>query len=238
MYRGDEKLSRQSPFTPMLDAALDKALRQAMFCLPGRIVAFDPVTQLAQVECGIQQLSDGEFETIAVIESVPVQFSGDNGWYFWHKITPGQTTGLIHFSQRAVDTWIEQGGPVAPHELRLLSVDDGFFAPGYRTKPGAIPNFINDGIGLSNYAATTKIHLTNSGVEVSHAGENLEVVLDDLSGVIDGTLSQLSSETVTITSGSSAGTWPVGGQSVYADLLTDLQAVRARINTLLDAGSP
>lgn len=158
-----DKQGRQNPLTNMLTEAIAGALRQAMFCLPGRIVAFDPATQLAQVECGIQRIVKGNPRTIATISSVPVHFAGDGQWYFWHQITPGKTEGLIHFSQRAIDTWIDQGGPVAPHENRVLSVDDAFFVPGVRSRPGAIPNFKNDGAGLGNYDQDTFIHAKNSG---------------------------------------------------------------------------
>jgi hypothetical protein len=132
------------------------------------VTAFDPSTQLAQVEVGIRYFVNGEPTTLPPIESVPVCFPGDGTWYLWHQITPGETEGLIHFSQRAIDTWIDQGGPVAPHERRILSADDAFFAPGYRSRPGAIPNFRNDGAGISDYSGSTYIHLTSGGSEIEN----------------------------------------------------------------------
>lgn len=175
MYKGDRKASRQSPFTSMLEMAIDRALRDAMFCLPGRIMAFDPATQLAQIQCGIQARNGDSFETIAVIESIPVQFAGNEQWYFWHKITPGVTEGIIHFSQRAIDTWIDQGGPVAPHEQRALSADDAFFVPGIRSRPRMIPNFKNDGAGMGNYAQDTFIHAKDSGDVDIEASVNVNI---------------------------------------------------------------
>lgn len=163
---------RRNPLTRMMVDCFDDLMRQCMFCLPGRITSFDPETQLAQVECGIQRLRNGQGTTIPVIESVPVCFPGDGEFYFWHQITTGETEGLIHFSQRAIDTWIDQGGPVAPHEARMLTEDDAFFVPGVRSRPGAIPDFKNDGAGISNYAQDTYAHLKSSGVvEVVSAGD-------------------------------------------------------------------
>ena len=159
----DRKQSQQSPLTFALTTAIERALAEAMFTLPGRVTAFDPETQLAQVECGIQRHTKDGFETIAVIPSVPVQFAGDGEWYFWHQITPGETTGIIHFSQRAIDTWVDQGGPVAPHNLRILSGSDAFFVPGVRPRPQMIPNFKNDGAGVGNYEQDTFIHAKSSG---------------------------------------------------------------------------
>lgn len=162
---------RQNPFTLMLEQAFESLMRQAMFCLPGRVVGFDPDTQLAQVECGIQRIVDGQPETIPVIENVPVCFPGDGEFYFWHQITPGETEGVVQFSQRAMDTWLDQGGPVAPHERRMLSESDAIFVPGVRSKPGAIPNFNNDGAGFGNYAGDTFVHLKSSGdIEIGSSG--------------------------------------------------------------------
>ncbi len=227
---------RKNPFTPMLRVAIDQALRQAMFCLPGRITAFDPATQLAQVECGIQRVVDGRGETIPVIGNVPVQFAGDNEWYLYHQITPGKTEGLIHFSQRAIDTWLDQGGPVAPHELRILSEEDAFFVPGLRSKPGAIPNLPTTGAGITNYDGTVAIRLEDGRVVIERDGEDLGAVLDEVSGIIDSTLSQLSSESVIIPSGSSAGTYPLTGQAQYGTIASDLAAIRDRLNTILGVG--
>lgn len=167
---------RRNPLTHMLEEAFDALMRQAMFCLPGRVVAFDPATQLARVECGIQRVIDGRGATIPVIEQVPVCFPGDNGFHLFHQITDGQTEGLIHFSQRAIDTWLEQGGPVAPHETRVLSEEDAFFVPGVRSKPGAISAFKNDGVGLSNDSGSHYVHVRADGVTEVNAPGNVEVV--------------------------------------------------------------
>lgn len=189
--------SRSNPMTQMLEQAFSQLMRQAMFCLPGKIVSFDPETQLAQVECGIQRIVAGQGETISVIENVPVCFSGDGQWYFFHQIVPGETEGLIHFSQRAMDAWIEQGGPVAPHENRIMDESDAIFVPGVRSKPGAIPNFKNDGAGISNYAGDNFVHLKDSGdaelkitgsADVGVGGSATVDVTDNLTATVGGNM--------------------------------------------------
>jgi len=163
---------RRNPLTRMMVDSFDALMRQCMFCLPGKVISFDPDTQLAQVECGIQRIRNGQGYTIPVLTNVPVCFAGDGEWYFFHQITPGETEGLIHFSQRAIDTWIDQGGPVAPHEARMLTEDDAFFVPGVRSTPGAIPDFRNDGAGISNYAQDVSVHLkSGGGIEIVSTGD-------------------------------------------------------------------
>lgn len=167
-----DEVGRQNPMTHLISRAFDAMIAQCFFCMPGRIVAFDADTQIAQVECGIQRVVDGTPKTRAIIPNVPVSFAGDGEFYFWHQITPGETEGLIHFSQRAIDTWIDQGGPVAPHTGRVLSKEDAFFVPGVRSQPGKIPGFKNDGVGLGNYAGDTFLHLKADGsVEMQSTGD-------------------------------------------------------------------
>lgn len=162
-----------NPLGFMLNEAFEGVLRGLMVCLPGRVMAFDPETQQAQVQCGIRQIINDQPTTMPVIENVPVQFAGDSQWYFWHQITPGETEGLIHFSQRAVETWINSGGVTTPVDFRMFNAADAFFAPGFRSEPGAIPSFTNDGCGMSSYDGSTSVHLTSGHIEMSADSVNI-----------------------------------------------------------------
>jgi len=162
----------QNPLTYLLRQSFDSLMRQVMVCLPGRVLAFNADDQTAQVECGIQAVVDGRGVTLPIIEHVPVQFAGNGRWYMWHEVDPG-TEGLIHFSQRAIDAWLEQGGPVRPHDSRIFSAEDAFFVPGVRSRPGVIPNFRDEGVGMSSYDGETFIHLTDSGIELKAGGSSL-----------------------------------------------------------------
>lgn len=170
------KTPTDNPLPGIIRPAIQSALAGMMVCLPGKVVAFDPKKQSAQVECGIQKQVNGKFQTIPVLSNVRVQFSGDGEWYFYHQVKPG-TEGLIHFSQRAIDTWLEQGGPVAPHELRMFSAEDAFFVPGIRSNPNLIPDFVNEGVGLSSYDGATRIAMTNGEI-VLKAGSSTMTIND------------------------------------------------------------
>jgi len=161
-------IDRKVTYSDLIKHGVESGLRNLMVCLPGRVIAFDPGTQMAQVECGIQKRINGEFRTIPVISNVRVQFSGDGEWYFWHQVKPG-TEGLIHFSQRAVDTWNDQGGPVAPHDLRMFSAEDAYFVPGIRSAPHLVPGFVNEGVGMSSFDGATRIHLTPGMISLKAA---------------------------------------------------------------------
>ena len=163
-----------NPLTTLLEQVGSSQLRNLMICLPGIVTAFDSARQRAQIQVAINRVVNGEPVSMPVIENVPVQFSGDGEWYMWHQITPAQTEGLIHFSQRAIDTWIEQGGITTPVDYRIFSAKDAFFAPGYRSNAAPISGFMNEGCGMSNYSGSTRIHLTNQGVNIKGGAVNIE----------------------------------------------------------------
>ena len=208
-----DRPGRKNPLTLMMSEVFDSLMRQMMFCLPGKVVNFDPETQLAQVECGIQRIVNGEPRTIAVIENVPVVFAGDSEFYFWHQITPGETEGIVQFSQRAMDTWLDQGGPAKPHEGRMLDESDAIFIPGCRSIPGAIPNFKNEGAGFGNYAGDTYVHLKSSGDgEVVTAG--------DLSAIVSGNASIDAAGEITATAGADITATASGNATITAAMTT------------------
>ena len=216
-----------NPFTFMLEQALDSMLRQAMFTLPGRVMAFDPETQLASVECGVQRVVSGKGRTIPVVENVPVQFAGDNGWYFFHQITPEKTEGLIHFSQRAIDTWIDQGGPVAPHDLRLLSEKDAFFVPGVRSQPNKIPDLPTDGAGVSSYDGSTRLHLRESGDVTVLAGSSVAVGTE--SDELLAMVSELLQALIDSYTATSIGNQPLSEVPTFTDIKSRLDAITGAI---------
>lgn len=162
----------KNPFTRVLSEAFNTMLRSMMVCLPGHIESFDESNQLATVQCGIKRIIDGKGENIPLIDNVPVQFSGSDEWHFWHHVGEG-TEGIIVFSQRAMDSWIEQGGSVRPHVGRVMNESDAMFIPGIRSKPKAIPGFKNEGIGMSNNDGSEYIHLKPGVLDIAVAQINL-----------------------------------------------------------------
>lgn len=164
----------QSPSNPLAGAMLDvfdSLMRQMMFCLPGKVLAFNPDDQTAQIQCGLQRNAGGAGITIPTIDAVPVHFPGDNDYHFWHEIKPG-CEGLIHFSQRSIDEWRDRGGPTLPADKRAFSLQDAFFVPGFRSRKNSIPNFRNSGAGISSKNGSTYVWV--NGTDVKAVGVNVE----------------------------------------------------------------
>lgn len=173
---------KKNPLTYAMNAAFDSVMRQMMTCLPGRVVSFDAAQQRAQIECGVQRVhrDTGEPYVFPVIENVPVHFSGDSEWYLWHQITPGETEGVVLFSQRSISEWKSQGGPAIPVDFRMFSAADAMFIPGVRSNGHVISGFVNEGCGLSNYAGDVRAHLTNNRIKLSVGASEIIIEPDQI----------------------------------------------------------
>lgn len=156
--------------------------------VPGRITAFNPATQRAQVQMGIV-ITDTHSNTTydpPVIVDVPVSFPGDD-FSLEYSIAAG-CEGMIHFSQRCIDGWKQTGGIAQNPSLRTFNKQDAVFVPGIRSIPNAIVNFTNDGIRLRNDDATQHVWLKNDGsIAVSNGTGSMVLGADgsiNLNGVI------------------------------------------------------
>jgi hypothetical protein len=166
----------------MLREAFREMMKGVATSVPGHILAFDPVTQLAQVQIGITRvdLSGATFDPPAIIET-PVYFPG-GAYHLEYQIDPGDE-GDILFSQRCVDGWLQTGGIAANPIGRFHDPQDAFFLPGFRSIPNALPAFQNNGIRMSNLTGTQFMWLKNDG---SMSWENgAGFIRVDASGVVN-----------------------------------------------------
>ncbi|MGM3159954.1 Gp138 family membrane-puncturing spike protein [Dickeya undicola] len=175
MTTSSTAINKQNPLFHAFNAASEALISGLMIGMPGHIVAYNPDTNRAQVQCAIQRKTPGgAYESLPVLINVPVQLTGSGGWTVFHELPDG-TEGYVHFSQSAVDSWLDAGGEVAPPDNRMFSASDAFFAPGYRSLKTAIPGLPVTGIGMSNRDGSMRIHLTNSGVTITAGGSVLSL---------------------------------------------------------------
>lgn len=153
----------------MLREAFREMMKGVATSSPGHILAFDPVTQLAQVQIGITRvdLNGATFDPPTIIET-PVYFPGGD-YHIEYQIDPG-CEGDILFSQRCVDGWIQTGGVAANPIGRFHDPQDAFFLPGFRSLPNVMPNFQNNGVRLSNKAGTQFMWLKNDNTMAMENG--------------------------------------------------------------------
>lgn len=149
-------------FFEMLQNAVGEYMKGVYTAIPGSVIAFDPPTQLAQIQIGIQRVDiDGKAVTPPPIIDCPVFFAGD-GYVMETQIDPG-CEGLIVFSQRCIDGWVNTGGCAVNPLSRFHDMADALFIPGFRPMTKVVSNFSNNGIKLRNKAGTQFCHLKNDG---------------------------------------------------------------------------
>lgn len=128
--------------------------------LPGHVLTFDPVKQLAQVQPGIARVDiNGAEFTIPPIIEVPVYFPGGD-YCVEYQIDSG-CEGDILFSQRCIDGWVQSGGVAANPIGRFHNMQDAMFLPGFRSQPNVLPGFQNNGVRMRNRAGTQFVWLKN-----------------------------------------------------------------------------
>ena len=155
-------MTERTKQTQLLKSSFREFMKGVCTSVPGHILAFDPVTQLAQIQVGILRidLNGGEFALKPIIE-VPVLFPGGE-WCVEYQIDPGNE-GWIMFSQRCIDGWLQNGGVAQNPIGRFHNLQDAAFIPGFRPAPSVLPDFQNNGIRLRSQSGGQFAWLKNDG---------------------------------------------------------------------------
>ena len=115
-----------------------KPLRKAFVCLPGVVMAFDPVTARAQVQPAIDYLIDDDTTQAShpVVLDVPVAYPAGGGYASVFPLSVGDNV-LLHFSQRGLTDWrdrMDRGVDAtgsAPDAGVMFRIQDAFAVPGF-----------------------------------------------------------------------------------------------------------
>lgn len=145
---------------------------QTYVCRPGKIISFDPATNLAVVQPVIQQKvstkNKVEYRNFPNILRVPVMipYSPVAGLCLTVPIRKGDPCMLL-FADRMMDNFVKQfakggccvspeccGGDNQTSEPRMHHLTDAICIPGLFGQPDRIPQWQNDAIELRNYDRT------------------------------------------------------------------------------------
>lgn len=165
--------------------AFREILKGVCTSLPGHVLTFDPVKQLAQVQLGVSRVDiNGAEFTIPPIIEVPVYFPGGD-YCVEYQIDSG-CEGDILFSQRCIDGWVQSGGVAANPIGRFHNMQDAMFLPGFRSQPNVLPDFQNNGVRLRNKAGTQFVWLKNDNTISMENGSGSFQLMADGSFLING----------------------------------------------------
>lgn len=162
----------------LLKASFREMMKDVCTSVPGHILAFDPDSQLAQVQVGIQRVDvNGSVFVLEPIIETPVYFPGGD-WCLEYEIKE-KTPGCILFSQRCIDGWVNSGGVAVNPMGRFHDMQDAMFLPGFRSVPGAITSFQNNGIRIRNADGTQFAWLKNDGsIAVENSAGHIRIAPD------------------------------------------------------------
>lgn len=160
--------------------AFSENMKSVYTSIPGHVLTFDPKTQRAQIQIGIQRVDiNGVAWVLPPIVDVPVQFPGDD-FALEYEINPG-CEGIVHFSQRCIDGWKQTGGTADNPTARFHNQQDAMFVPGIRSLPNVIKGFSNNGIKLRNKDGSQYAWLKNDGsLAFGNAQASLNITADGL----------------------------------------------------------
>lgn len=164
-------------------------LKDVKTCYPGRIVSFDPVTQLADVEIAIERFYsdyEGYFksESRPPLQDLPVHFPRSRDFAMTFPIQVGDDC-LICFAYRGYNHWIEEGslkagrlpgGHPAPQVFRINNINDAFVLVGFDSKVNAITDFNPNDLEIRSRDNTQKIVLEKGGkIVVENPSNDVDV---------------------------------------------------------------
>lgn len=180
--------------------AFNENMKSVYTSIPGHVLAFDPKTQRAQIQIGIQRIDiNGVAWVPAPIIDVPVCFPGDD-FVMEFQIDPG-CEGIVHFSQRCIDGWKQTGGTADNPFARFHNQQDAMFVPGIRSLPNVIKGFSNNGIKLRNKDGTQYAWLKNDGsIAVGNSNASVNISANGLVNIFNasGSIQLLANGTVNI----------------------------------------
>lgn len=172
---GTASLAERTHPQSLVFKALARRIAATTRCgLPGIVIAFDPVTQYAQVRLAIAETiikSSGGTEEVQIddLYDVLVMFPGDANWCLTFPNVVGSECYVCFadmcinywsaygFQKNSNGEWVPQGEQIS----RRHDLSDGFAILAPRSQPNKIPNFSTTAVELRSMDNHCKIALAS-----------------------------------------------------------------------------
>lgn len=191
---GDRRASLDSAIL----TAIATQMKEVHTMLPGQIINFDPVEQLADIQPLLQRNIDGKLQNLAVLPKVPVRFFKSGDFTITVPLKEGDEVA-IYFIERSIDNWLEQGGIQSPNDTRRFDLSDAYAVPVLYSQKQKITNFDPDNMVIKSTNGNSKITLKTTG----------EIVIDTTTATINGDLNvtgKITAPTIEASTSLKAGT--------------------------------
>jgi hypothetical protein len=199
---GSASIAERTQQQALVFKALAKRMASTLRCgLPGIIIAFDPVTQLATVRLAITenliQSTGGTVpKAIPDLQDVLVLFPGDANWCLTFP-TLVDSECYVCFADMCINEWSTFGFqknannkwlPAGQELQRRHDLSDGFAILAPRSQPHRIPSFSTTSVELRSMDNATKIQMDQTN-GIQFKTNHLSVTgIVPLSGVTSSTL--------------------------------------------------
>lgn len=138
--------------------------------LPGKIVAFDSVTQYCVIELQITEnvIINEVISAMPIpnLHDVLLMLPGDSNWCITFPSLIGAEC-LVLFADMCISAWSTNGGVQNQEVTRRHSLSDGFAVLCPRSQPNIITNYSTTALEIRSLDNTVKIGLTESGITVT-----------------------------------------------------------------------
>jgi len=111
--------------TALLRMMMDSRLDQVYTAIPGRIVSYDRVNTVANIQPQVKENG----EAVPVLQNVPVCWPRGGGGYLVFDVNTDDC-GLLIFSKTDIGLWRERGEIGDPGDLAAHSIANAVFFPG------------------------------------------------------------------------------------------------------------
>ncbi|MCK4789141.1 MAG: hypothetical protein KAV87_35695 [Desulfobacteraceae bacterium] len=214
-------MTKRSAIEPEMSNLLNEAIAGLLkntFCaMPGVIESYNAEETTAEIWIKSKRIIDeesGQNIDYPKLVDVPIlQLTGGTGGINL-PIVVGDSC-LVLFGDRDIDNWFVTGAAEIPNTRRFHSIADGFALVGFRPLTNQVTR--PDYLAASLYKDGTQISVKGNKAAIKNPTTDLLTLEAALISAIN---SALSSATVVIPAGSSAGTYPLVSVFVPPDFST------------------
>jgi len=165
---------RRASLESVLAVAINTYLKDVHTILPGQIISFDPVEQLADVQPELQRNIDSELVNLPVLSKIPVRFLKSGDFTITFPLKEGDEVS-IYVIERSIDNWLEDGGIQSPNDTRKFDLSDAFIVPVLYSQTQKIENFDPDNMVIKSTNGNSKITLKTDGTVLMETTANTEI---------------------------------------------------------------
>lgn len=195
MNEGDRRASLES----VINTAIDTKLKDLHTILPGQIINFDPVEQLADIQIQLKRNIAGELINLPVLQKVPIRFLKSGNFTITFPLAEGDEVA-VYIIERSIDNWLENGGIQSPNDTRKFDLSDAYAVPVLYSQAQKITDFDPDNMVIKSTNGNSKITIKADGnIEIDTTTATINATTTNVNGDLNvtGTVSAPTVEATT-----------------------------------------